>query len=365
MIPFHKPHIFKDDLEFVTEVLHSGQIAGNGTYTKRCHNFLEQRYHLNKCLLTTSCTTALEMAALLLDLKKGDEVIVPAYSYVTTANAFALHGAQLVYIDSQKESPNMDINLLQDLITDKTKAIVVMHYGGIANDMSRIMDLAKNHNLIVIEDAAHGIEAFYKNKVLGSVGHLGVFSFHSTKNITSGHGGLLMVNDKRFQERAEILWQKGTDKSKYDAGDTDLYRWMDLGSSFFPPEVIAAHLYGQLQHLDEITKRRKEQWDYYNKHLKEYFQTPVVLYFSHHNGHIFYIKAKSLSHRNKLRYALKCNGTTSSSHYLSLTEAPFNPHKVILNESRNWQNCLLRLPLYHELTKDQQDIVISLLIDSL
>jgi dTDP-4-amino-4,6-dideoxygalactose transaminase len=359
MIPFHKPHIFKKDIEFVTEVLRSGQLAGNGIYTKRCHDFLEQRYRLNKCLLTTSCTTALEMAALLLNLKNGDEVIVPAYAYVSTANAFALHGAKLVYVDSQETSPNLDIDLIPDLITSKTKAIVVVHYGGVAVDMDRVMEIAEKNNIIVIEDAAHGVDAYYNDKPLGSVGHFGTLSFHSTKNITSGHGGLLMVNDKKFADRADLLWQKGTDKTKFDTGMSKRYQWQDLGSSFFPAETIAAHLYGQLQHIDQVTGKRVEQWEYYSKALSDYFEVPVIPEFAQHNGHIFYIKTKNLKQRHSIQQSLSNRNITTASHYLSLSESPFNKDQIKLPQSRNWQECLLRLPLYHELTKDEQKKVVN------
>lgn len=267
MIPFNKPYLTGYETLYIEDAVKSGKISGNGLYTSKCHEYFENRYGFNKCLLTTSCTDALEMAAILCDIHFGDEVIIPSYTFVSSANAFVLRGAKIVFADSRKDHPCIDESKLEELITDKTKVIVVVHYAGIACNMDVIMQIANRYNILVVEDAAHAIDAFYKGKPLGSIGHLGCFSFHETKNIIAGEGGMLIINDKRFNTRAEIIWEKGTNRAAFWRGEVNKYGWVDIGSSFLPSEVIAAFLYAQLENLDKIQKKRKEIWQYYYTEL--------------------------------------------------------------------------------------------------
>ncbi|MDF1699024.1 MAG: dTDP-4-amino-4,6-dideoxygalactose transaminase, partial [Saprospiraceae bacterium] len=268
-IPFNRPHTFREEYQNIMRVIEDGGLSGNGFYTQKCHQFFKDYYDIDHCLLTNSCTAALEMSAILLNIEPGDEVIIPAYGYMSTANAFLMKGAKLVFVDSQKNGPNLDVSLLRDLITDRTKAIVIIHYAGIAVDMDVVMELATEFGVYVVEDAAHCIDAYYKNRPLGTIGHFGAISFHSSKNITSGHGGLLILNDNSFIDRSNIIWQKGTDKTKFDLGHQGYYEWIDIGSSFFPSEITAAYLYGQLIHLEEVTKKRLSLWNHYMECLQE------------------------------------------------------------------------------------------------
>lgn len=361
-IPFNKTHLFGDEQLHVNEVMASGNISGNGIFTKKCHQFFKENYAVKHCLLTNSCTAALEMAALLIDIQPGDEVIMPAYGYVSTANAFVLHGAKIIFVDSMQDSPNMDVSLIEELISEKTKAIVVMHYGGIAVDMDVVMQFANKNGIYVIEDAAHGIDGFYKEKALGTIGHLGTLSFHSTKNITSGHGGLLMVNDKAMIERSNVIWQKGTDKTKFDLGHQAYYEWIDVGSSFFPSELTAAFLFGQLKHLKEVTKKRLALWDYYAAKLERdsKFELPKVPSFARHNGHIFYVKVKEAWERKDVIKALKERNISAYSHYLSLPESPFLLSKKVLTNASMWRDRLLRMPLYYDLQENEIDYILKM-----
>jgi len=255
MIPFNKPYMTGKEMHYIYDAVYSGKISGNGKYTVQCQNFFQFKYAFGKCLLTSSCTDALEMAAILLDIKEGDEVIIPAYTFVSTANAFVLRGAKIVFCDSRNDHPGMDEELIASLITPKTKAIVVVHYAGVACDMDKVMELAEQHTLYVVEDAAQAIDSYYyskkdnRQKALGSIGHLAAFSFHETKNIISGEGGMLVVNDKQFEKRAEIIWEKGTNRSSFYRGEVDKYGWVDIGSSFLPSDIIAAFLWAQLENL--------------------------------------------------------------------------------------------------------------------
>lgn len=366
-IPFNSSHVFGEEGIFVQKVIETGEIAGNGKYTRLCHEFFQKQFKFKHCLLTNSCTASLEMAAILLDIQPGDEVIVPSYGYVSTVNAFVLRGATLVFMDSLDNSPHQDVSLLPDLITPRTKAIVVMHYGGVAVDMDFVMNFANNNDVFVVEDAAHGIDAYYKKRPLGSIGHLGVLSFHSSKNITSGHGGLLIVNEEEFIERSKVVWQKGTDKSKYDAGVQNYYQWVDIGSSFFPSELTAAYLYGQLQHLNEVTKKRLMLWNYYADKLiaSGGFATPIIPEYSEHNGHIFYLSAASKNDRDKLLSVFKSVEIDVCSHYLSLSESEYVVNKSELSQAHKWQSCLFRLPLFYDLSYDQIDLVVDALYDVL
>ena len=268
MIPFNKPYLSGNELEYIREAVASGRISGDGIFTKKCHEFFETRYGFQKCLLTTSCTDALEMAAILLDIQPGDEVIMPSYTFVSTANAFVLRGARIVFCDSREDHPGINEDGIEELITPKTKAIVPVHYAGVACDMDKIMSLADKYNLYVVEDAAQAIDSFYTNKngekkPLGGIGHLAAFSFNDTKNIISGEGGMLVINHPRFNERAEIIREMGTNRSKFFRGEVDKYGWVDIGSSFLPSDIVAAFLYAQLENIEEIQKKRKRNWDAY------------------------------------------------------------------------------------------------------
>ena len=254
-IPFNKPFLSGNETKYIEEAVRSMKISGDGIFTKKCHAFFEEKYGFLKCLLTTSCTDALEMAAILIDIQAGDEVIMPSYTFVSTANAFVLRGAKIVFADSLPDHPNIDVSKIEALITPKTKAIVPVHYGGVACDMDVIMELAKRYNLFVIEDAAQAVDSFYKGLPLGGIGHLAAFSFHETKNIISGEGGMLVINDAQFAERAEIIREKGTNRSQFYRGEVDKYGWMDIGSSFLPSDIIAAFLFAQLENLDKRYKK--------------------------------------------------------------------------------------------------------------
>ena len=266
MIPFNKPFLTGKETDYITDAVVSGKISGNGKYTQLCQQFFENKFGIKKTLLTTSCTDALEMAAILIDIKEGDEVIMPSYTFVSTANAFVLRGAKIIFADSMPNHPNIDASKIESLITPKTKAIVPVHYAGVACDMDTIMNLAKKYNLFVIEDAAQAIDSYYTGKdgikkALGSIGHLAAFSFHETKNIIAGEGGMLAINDEQFINRAEIIWEKGTNRSAFFRGEVDKYGWVDIGSSFLPSEIIAAFLWAQLENLEAIQKVRKQHWN--------------------------------------------------------------------------------------------------------
>lgn len=359
-IPFNLPHVFGEESLHVQEVISSGNIAGNGIFTRKCQQFFKNQFGVPHCLLTNSCTAALEMTAILMDIQPGDEVIVPAYGYVSTANAFVLRGAKLVFADSMNDSPNMDIALLPHLITKKTKAIVVMHYAGIGVDMNEVMNLANSHNIFVVEDAAHGVDAYYQGRPLGTLGHFGTLSFHSSKNITSGHGGLLIVNDLKYIDRSNVIWQKGTDKTKYDLGHQGYYEWIDIGSSFFPSELSAAYLFGQLLHLEEVTAKRLKLWRHYYDGLKDIdaFDVPLFPRDVKHNGHIFYIKTKNEKVRSTIIEHLNSKNISAYSHYLSLSESPFYSEPEYLHNTHSWEKQMLRLPMYFELTLEQVDTVV-------
>jgi len=333
------------------------KISGNGYYTQQCQTFIEKRYGIPKVLLTTSCTDALEMVALLLDIKPGDEVIVPSYTFVSTANAFVLRGANVIFADSFERNPNIDAEKIELLITKQTKAIVVVHYAGFSCDMELVMSIASKYNLYVIEDAAQAIESTYRGKPLGSIGHLGCFSFHETKNVISGEGGALLINDKLFVERAEIIWEKGTNRSAFFRGETDKYSWIDIGSSFLPSEITAAFLYAQLEKIEEIQKKRQEIWRAYHTNLKKLEAGGCVLLpsipdFNQHNAHIFYLICRSEEERNGLLHHLNHHGVNAIFHYLPLHKSLFYSSKYRGNElpeCDRYASTLIRLPLYFEL----------------
>ena len=358
MIPFNKPYLTGKETHYIYEAVHSGKIAGNGNFTKRCQQFFKDRYNFKECLLTTSCTDALEMCALLLNIEAGDEIIMPAYTFVSTANAFVLRGAKIIFADSSDKNPNIDTDQIESLITSKTKAIVLIHYAGISCDMERILEICEKHKLFLVEDAAQAIDSYYKGKPLGGIGHLSTFSFHETKNIISGEGGMLVINDEDFIQRAEIIWEKGTNRSSFFRGEVNKYGWMDLGSSFLPSEITAAFLYAQLENLEKIQQRRVDIWNLYFNGLKEVssIKLPSLPDYATNNGHIFYIICESINIRTKLISYLKSQKIHSVFHYLSLEKSPYYKNKSddrVLIHSNNYEECLLRLPLFYELTNEQ------------
>lgn len=368
-IPFNKPYLSGSELEYIADAVRSGKISGDGVYTKKCHRFFAERYNFKKCLLTTSCTDALEMAAILLDIKPGDEVIMPSYTFVSTANAFVLHGATVVFADCCADNPNMDVTAVEKLITPNTKAIVAMHYAGVACHMDELMALAAKHKLLVVEDAALSIDSYYKGQPLGSIGHLSAFSFHETKNIIAGEGGMLVINDERFNERAEIIREKGTNRSRFFRGEVDKYNWVDVGSSFLPSDLLAAFLYAQLESIDRIQQRRKQIWTYYNtnlQHLQQqgFVKLPVIPDYATNNAHMFYMVTRNANERAGLIDALKQQGILAIFHYLSLHNSPYYtqskpaPH---LPNAEMFTDCLVRLPLYYELTEPQQQLIVSII----
>ncbi len=367
MIPFNKPYLTGKETHYIYQAVSSCKISGDGIYTKKCHDFFEEKYGFKKALLTTSCTDALEMAAILLDIKEGDEVIAPSYTFVSTVNAFVLRGAKIVFADSGKDNPNIDAETIEALITDKTKAIIPVHYAGIACDMDKIMALADKYNLFVVEDAAQAIDSYYKTKPLGSIGHMAAFSFHETKNIISGEGGMLVINDDRFVKRAEIIREKGTNRSSFFRGEVDKYGWVDIGSSFLPSDIIAAFLYAQLENLDDIQSKRKNIWDIYYKGLKKLEESgkiklPHIPQFASNNGHMFFIKCSSLAERTNLITYLKDENIYSVFHYLSLHKSPYYSSKHDgrdLLYSDNYSDTLLRLPFYFELKEIEVGNIIS------
>ncbi len=372
MIPFNKPYLTGKETEYITDAVISGKISGNGKYTQKCQQFFETKFGFKKTLLTTSCTDALEMAAILIGIKEGDEVIIPSYTFVSTANAFVLRGAKIIFADSLPNHPNMDCSTLEALITSKTKAIVPVHYAGVACDMDTIMELAKKYNLFVVEDAAQAIDSYYTGKdgikkPLGSIGHLAAFSFHETKNIIAGEGGMLVVNDEQFINRAEIIWEKGTNRSSFFRGEVDKYGWVDIGSSFLPSEIIAAFLWAQLENLENIQKIRKQHWDAYQSQLLSWakvneIELPFIPEYSTNNGHMFFIKCKNITQRTQIINKLKAKNTHSVFHYISLHSSPYYIEKHdgrILHNTDNFTDTLLRLPLFYEL--DVQTVINQIL----
>ena len=366
-VTFNQPFLAGKEVEYMLQAVHSQQISGNGPFTKKCHAFFEERFGFRKVLLTTSCTDALEMSALLAGIKPGDEVIVPSYTYVSTANAFVLRGARIVFADSSPVSPHIDPSSLESLVNPSTKAIVAVHYGGVACDMDAILNLAKKYNLLVIEDAAQAIASFYKGRPLGSLGHLAAFSFHETKNIISGEGGMIVVSDERFRERAEIIWEKGTNRAAFSRNEVDKYEWMDIGSSFLPSDLTAAYLYAQLEELDKIQAKRTQLWESYDENLKGLekkgcVRLPVVPEDATQNGNLFYLLCSDRKERDALIAYLREQGIYAVFHYLPLHESPFYRDKHdgrALPQANRYADCMVRLPLYYDLTRDDVDYVSS------
>ena len=369
-IPFNKPYFTGNETEYIKEAVLGGKISGDGIYTKKCHDFFENHFGFKKVLLTTSCTDALEMAAILLDIKEGDEVIAPSYTFVSTVNAFVLRGAKIVFADSGKNNPNVDVETIEALITPKTKVILPVHYAGIACDMEKIMELANKYNLFVVEDAAQAIDSFYKDKRLGSIGHLSAFSFHETKNIISGEGGMLVINDEQFIKRAEIIREKGTNRSAFFKGEVDKYGWVDIGSSFLPSDIIAAFLFAQLENIDLIQKRRKEIWNIYQSKLSQLssfgIKLPYVPSYGSNNAHMFYVVCRNIQERDDLIFFLKHKNIYTVFHYLSLHKSSFYSNKHDgrdLKHSDLYSECLVRLPLFYELLNDQVEYISNSILD--
>ncbi len=370
MIDFNRPHFTGHELKYIQQaVVDNHRISGNGLFTKQCQHFFEEKYGFKKCLLTTSCTDALEMAAILCDIQPGDEVIVPSYTFVSSALAFVRAGAKIVFADSTGRNPNIDADQIEGLITDRTKVIVPVHYAGVACDMDRIMEIAHRHGLLVVEDAAQAIDSFYKGRPLGSIGHLAAFSFHETKNIISGEGGLLAVNDERFIRRAEIIWEKGTNRAEFFRGEVNKYGWCDTGSSFLPSEVIAAFLWAQLEEMTAIQDKRKSLWNQYYGLLKplsekRFFRLPDIPEFATNNAHMFYLVCNSFEERTALIKWLKEHDVQAVFHYLSLHSSPYYQDRHDGRDLPNcdfYADCLVRLPMYYDLTETDVDEICHLI----
>ncbi len=361
-ISFNRPYMTGRETHYLYQALEIGKLSGNGEFTKRCQEYFEKRYGFGKCLLTSSCTDALEMSALLCDIQPGDEVIMPSYTFVSTANAFILRGAKIVFADSRADQPNIDEDKIEALITERTKAIVPVHYAGVACNMDKIMALAERYGLFVIEDAAQAIDSYYTGqdgvkRALGSIGHFATFSFHETKNIISGEGGMLVINDDRFRHRAEVIWEKGTNRSAFFRGEVDKYGWIDVGSSFLPSEIVAAFLWAQLESLDDIQERRRAHWRKYYHRLSAWagqhgIGMPHLPEYATNNAHIFYLICESGQQRDELIGLLRERGVQAVFHYLSLHRSPYYRDKHSGGELPNtdrYSEALLRLPLYYEL----------------
>ncbi len=376
-IPFNKPYLTGKETHYIYKAVMAGKLSGNGEFTKKCQTFFKEKYNFGKCLLTTSCTDALEMSAILCNIEQGDEVIVPSYTFVSSALAFVRQGAKIVFADSYQDNPNIDADKIESLITPKTKVIVPVHYAGVACDMDKIMELAEKYNLLVVEDTAQAIDSYYispktgEKKALGSIGHFATFSFHETKNIISGEGGLLVVNDERFHRRAEIIWEKGTNRAEFFRGEVNKYGWVDTGSSFLPSEVIASFLWAQLENLDNIQNRRKEIWNAYFTGLKSLaqkgcFSLLKVPNSATNNAHMFYVVCRSLEERTALIKHLKENDVLSVFHYLSLHSSEYYTDK---HDGRALPNCdkfadrLLRLPFFYELENEKIVSITKLIYD--
>ncbi len=365
-IPFNKPYMTGDELRYIQQAHRHGQLAGDGPFTRRCQQWLETHTGCSRALLTHSCTAALEMAALLLDLQPGDEVIMPSYTFVSTANAFVLRGAVPVFVDIREDTLNLDEELIEAAITDKTRAIAVVHYAGVACEMDAIMAIAERHGLYVIEDAAQGVMSAYRDKPLGSIGHLAAFSFHETKNVIAGEGGCLLINDARFVERAEILWEKGTDRSRFFRGEVDKYTWVDVGSSFLPGELIAAFLWAQLNHAEAITGRRLELWQRYHEAFalpeqQGRFRRPVIPAHCRHNAHMYYLLLEDGARRAEFIAAMKRHGIMCVFHYVPLHLAPAGQRLCRtagrLPVTEQYADRLVRLPLWLGLEEKQDEVI--------
>ncbi|MEJ5316002.1 MAG: dTDP-4-amino-4,6-dideoxygalactose transaminase [Tenuifilum sp.] len=371
MINFNKPFVTGKELLYIEEALKAGKLSGNGVFTSKCQNLLCEKYQFGKTLLTSSCTDALEMAAILSQIKQGDEVIIPSFTFVSTALAFVRQGAKIVFADSSHYHPNINADSLEELITPRTKAIAVVHYAGVACDMEKIESICRKHNLILVEDSAQAIDSYYKDRALGTIGDFACFSFHETKNIISGEGGALVVNNAQYNKRAEIIWEKGTNRTAFFRGEVNKYGWVDIGSSFLPSEITAAFLYAQLQNIELIQEKRINLWNRYYQNLsflqsEGYFDLPYIPKYSTNNAHMFYLVCKSLEDRTNLISYLKKNEIMAVFHYQSLHKSPFYVNKHDGRELPNsdwYSDCLLRLPLYYELSFSEVDFISERIID--
>ncbi|PCJ67861.1 MAG: dTDP-4-amino-4,6-dideoxygalactose transaminase [Bacteroidetes bacterium] len=371
MISFNKPYISGNEIKYIEDSLTRGHISGNGYYTKKCQSLFAHKFKLGKCLLTTSCTDALEMCAILLDIKEGDEVIMPSYNFVSAANAFIMRGATIKFVDSNKNHPNLDVTKIRPLINARTKVIVIVHYAGVACDMDELVQLTRDNNLSLVEDTAHAIGGTFKGKSLGTFGSLATFSFHETKNITSGEGGMLVINDNGLKERAEIIWEKGTNRTAFYRGEVDKYRWVDLGSSFLPSELNAAYLLAQLESFDEIQILRINAWNRYAKGIQSLIdkghisQLPIPEE-EDNLAHMFAFTVKDEATRNDLLTFLKAEGVLAVFHYLPLHLSPYylKLSKVaILPYCESFAKRLVRLPFYTDISLDIQEFVVNKMID--
>jgi len=362
MIPFNKPYLTGREMDSIRDSFNSLKFSGNGSFTKKCEAYFESSLSAKKCLLTTSCSDALEMSAILCNLESGDEVIVPSYTFVSSALAFVREKARIVFADSRKDTPCIDETKIEDLITPRTKVIVVVHYAGVSCEMDTIMEIARKYNLIVIEDAAQGFDSFYKGKPLGSIGHMAAFSFHETKNIQCGEGGLLAINDERFVKRAEIVWEKGTNRAEFFRGEINKYGWKDIGSSFLPAEYVAAFLWAQLESAEDIQIKRKDIWERYYNGLKNTLGERIQPIPAHatNNAHMFYFICDSLEERSSLINYLSDNGVKATFHYLSLHKSDYmeeRHYKANLPYADYYSECLIRLPFYYEMSNEDIDFV--------
>ncbi|MGZ3757430.1 MAG: dTDP-4-amino-4,6-dideoxygalactose transaminase [Mucilaginibacter sp.] len=369
MIPFNKIHITGNEIAYMQEAMESGKIAGDGRFTKLCEHFFENKYGFKKALLISSCTDALELSALLINIKSGDEVIMPSYSFSSTANAFLLRGAKIIFADSCTLNPNIDADLVEPLITAKTKAIVIVHYGGIACDMYKLKKLADKYKIYLVEDAAQAVDCYYNNTPLGGLGHLATFSFHETKNITCGEGGLLVINDEKLIKRAEVIREKGTTRSAFIRDEVKRYDWIDIGSSFLLSDITAAYLFAQLEKLDEIQAKRRIRWQQYFNAFEEIstghnsIKLPAVPEYALQNGHVFYIVCKTALIRDEYISYMLLNGVQVKSHYITLHDSPFYKTKHgnrKLPVAKNYQQGLVRLPLFFDMSTQEINKVITL-----
>ena len=373
MIPFNKPFLTGKEAHYMYQAVYTGKLSGNGVFTKKCQKYFEDKYGFKKCILTTSGTDALEMAAILCDVKPGDEVIVPSYTFVSSALAFVRQGAKIIFADSSENNPNIDADKIEPLITERTKVIVPVHYAGVACDMDKIMDIANRHNLFVVEDAAQAIDSYYKGKALGGIGHFGCFSFHETKNVTAGgEGGMICVNDERFIRRAEIIWEKGTNRAEFFRGMVNKYGWVDTGSSFLPSEINSAFLWAQLESLETIQARRMAIWQQYHGGLKNlaakgHFKIPDVPDYATNNAHMFYLVCRNLEERTELIASLKEQGVGAVFHYLSLHLSDYYREHHMgdipnLPNCDRFADCLVRLPLFFELEDEKITDIINAIL---
>ena len=367
-VGFNIPAVTGKEQEYLEKVFKNEKFSGDGPFTKKCNQWFEDHLQTPKALLTTSCTHALEMAAILIDIQPGDEVIMPSYTFVSTANAFVLRGANIVFVDIRPDTMNIDEKLIESAVTEKTKAIVPVHYAGVSCEMDTIMEIANKYGLFVVEDAAQGVMSTYKERALGTIGHIGCFSFHETKNYQCGEGGAILLNDERFFERAEIIREKGTNRSKFLRGQVDKYSWVDVGSSYLPSELNAAFLYAQLEHADMINNDRLESWHYYYQELtplaeRGYIELPTIPSDCRHNAHMFYLKAKNLEERTALIKYLREKEIEPVFHYVPLHSAPAGEKFGVFSGedlyTTSQSNRLLRLPMYFKLTKEDQKRVIK------